>query len=283
MPDQRAVDITELAVLGEQFPMRLMQLGFHLMQVIDEAGHDQYRYVVPPVCDVPEGTFMMGSDEQLDEMAIYDEIPQDDIFVPAFQIGVYPVTVAEYACAVKAGIVEEPQANGMITWQAQQQCLDYPVVCVNWHEVTLYAAWLSRVTGSIWRLPTEAEWEKAARGTDGRIYPWGNTWDNTRANTTESGLEAMTPVGYYADRQDASPYGAHDMAGNILEWTSSIYQEHPPYRADQAENNADITSARVLRGGSWDEDPLESRMAYRDSLDPSDTYGEVGVRLVREL
>jgi len=155
MPDQRAIDITELASLGEQFPIRLMQLGFRLMQMIDEAEHDQHRYVVPPVCNVPEGTFTMGSDKQKDSQAEVNEIPQYEIFVPSFQICTYPLTVAEYAYAVKAGAIEEPQTSGVITWEVQQQRPDYPVVCVNWHEATIYAAWLAIMTGQQWRLPTE--------------------------------------------------------------------------------------------------------------------------------
>ena len=132
-PTQQPIDITELATFGEQFPARLMQLGFRLMQVMDEAGRDQYRYVIPPICDVPAGKLLMCNDKQHEPQASDDDLPQVDIDVQAFQIGRYPVTVAEYACAVQAGMVDEPQANDSITWQGQLHHLDRPVVCVTWH------------------------------------------------------------------------------------------------------------------------------------------------------
>src|SRR5262249_37019470 len=103
----------------------------------------------------------------------------------AYQIARFPVTVAEYACAIRAKAVREPpkRSSHTIEWRTQLQRLDHPVVNVSWHNAIAYAAWLAKVTGQPWRLPTEAEWEKAARGTDGRIYPWGDLWDQTRANT----------------------------------------------------------------------------------------------------
>jgi hypothetical protein len=107
MVEQQAVDITELAVLGEQFPLRLMQ-------VMDEAGRDQVRYVQSPVCIVPAGPFLMGSSRQLDTYATDDELPQHEVTLPAFQIGQYPLTVAEYACFVHS--TPHPEPKGFSFW-----------------------------------------------------------------------------------------------------------------------------------------------------------------------
>jgi formylglycine-generating enzyme required for sulfatase activity len=283
MAEYHTVDITNLAILGEQFPLRLMQLGFRMIQLIDEQERDQSRYVIPPICDVPAGPFLMGSDKDHDPGAAENELPQHEVFVSTFQIAMYPVTVAEYMCAVEAGAVSVPQQgfHAHMTWQDQQRHPDHPVMCITWQEARAYAAWLAIVTRQPWRLPTEVEWEKAARGTDGRIYPWGNEWDKARANTKESGPATTTPVGGYAREQDASPYGAHDMAGNVWEWASSIYHESLPYRRDLAENDTDTTSARVMRGGSWFAPCKNARATYRGSKLRPDLYNiSGGVRLV---
>lgn len=117
--------------------------------------------------------------------------------------------MAEYACFVRAG-------HAMLSdWLTQLGTLDRSVASVSWHDATAYAAWLARQTGQPWHLPTEAEWEKAARGTEGRIYPWGDTFDASRANTYESGIGTTTPVG--ASPSGASPSGAQDLAGNVWE------------------------------------------------------------------
>jgi formylglycine-generating enzyme required for sulfatase activity len=276
MPEHHAVDITEIATLGGQLPLRLMRLGFRLMQMIDEQGRDQYRYIVPPVCTVPAGPFLMGSDIHGDVETLYDEIPQQQIVLAGFQIGAYPVTVAEYVCAVEAGIVDEPQTVGNGIWQMQQKYPDHPVVCVTWHQAKAYAAWLAQITGERWRLPTEAEWEKAARGPDGRIYPWGDQWDKTRANTADDGPGMTTPVGNYP--QGSSPYGACDMSGNVFEWTSSIYVGEG-YQTEYSENDQEATSLRVLRGGSGDVEPEDARAARRFAYSPDDSNDDCGFRL----
>jgi len=277
MPRQPAFDVTELAVLGEQFPLRLMELGFRLMQVMDKAGQDQYRYVVPPICEVPAGSFLMGSDKQHDPEAEDNELPPHEMTLPAYEIARYPLTVAEYTCAVLAGAVPAPQCDGRVTWQGQR---DHPVVSITWFDAKAYARWLAKVTGQSWRLPTEAEWEKAARGSDGRIYPWGNDWDETKANTRDDVWpRTMTPVGFYADSEDASPYGAHDMAGNVWEWTSTTYQPYP-YQASDGREDLERVAEKVLRGGSRIDDPECARAAYRDLWWPWNSSAYAGGRLV---
>jgi formylglycine-generating enzyme required for sulfatase activity len=277
MTHQQADDITELALLNEQFSLRLKQLGFRLMQVTDVTGQDQYRYVIPPICEISAGSFLMGSDPRHDPDAQEAEMPQSVSTLSIFHIGTYPLTVMEYACFVQATNHTAPP-----DWGSQQHHADHPVVSVSWRDALAYAQWLAQVTGEPWRLSTEAEWEKAARGIDGRIYPWGNQWDNTRANTKDEGLKATTPVGSYPG--GASPYGTQDMVGNVWEWTSTTYQRYP-YQADDgredAPHNLRTPTYKVLRGGSWAYFPLHARAAYRGyDLLPSDTYNDFGTRLV---
>jgi formylglycine-generating enzyme required for sulfatase activity len=272
VPVHQPIDITDLAVLGEQFPIRLMQLGFRLMQVIDEQGRDVYRYVIPPVCEVPAGRFRMGSFKRLDPQAEDEEWPQQKIYLPTFRISTYPLTVSEYACFAKVMPVNKPNAR-RVSWQEQiGERGDHPVVGIGWRDAQAYTRWLSQATGDNWRLPTEAEWEKASRGTSGRIYPWGNEWDPYKANIAGTGPGDTTPVGAYADQGDASPYGVHDLAGNVCEWTFDFHED-----ARKDFWNRPCT----LRGGSWASSAKHARAAHRGG---SGAAGEddVGARLVCE-
>jgi toxoflavin biosynthesis protein ToxD len=293
MTEGHVVDITNLAVLGEQFPLRLMQLGFRLMQVIDEAGRDQYRYVIPPMCEVPAGPFLMGSAQRQvpdtveggrlsledSHLLVEHEYPLHDVTLPTFHISKHPLTVTEYACFMQATQHREPSGSNP-TWQAQQaERADHPVVYIFWNDVLAYARWLTQVTGDQWRLPTEAKWEKAARGTEGRFYPWGDLWDHTRANTIDGGPGTTTAVGSYPN--GASPYGVQDMAGNVWEWTSTILMPYPYQANDGREDLGSQEKYKVQRGGSWGCEPLEARAAYRKQDISSYSSNDWGVRLVR--
>jgi formylglycine-generating enzyme required for sulfatase activity len=172
------------------------------------------------------------------------------------------------------------QATGCSTpddWSRQQQRPDHPLVNVTWHDALAYVQWLAQVTGEPWRLPTEAEWEKAARGTDRRIYPWGNQWDRTRANTEDGGPGDTTPVGSYPG--GVSLYGAQDMAGNVLEWTSTTFQPYP-YQADDGREDLGNQALKVMRGGAWGDSPRGARSACRYATQLAFTSAERGVRLV---
>jgi len=277
MAEQQVVDITDLAVLGEQFSLRLMQLGFRLMQVVDDHGYDQWRYIVPPLCEVPAGPFVMGSNQHLDPQARGNELPQHQVVLDAFAISTYPLTVAEYAYFVQVTNHHEP-STVRVSWRKQlAERWDHPVIPVTWKDMLAYARWLSQVTGESWRLPSEAQWEKAARGPDGRTFPWGDGWDSTMANTTASGPQMTTPVGRYP--QGASPYGVQDMAGNVWEWTSTTSPSYP-YQANGGRANGHDQT--VLRGGSWNRSLACARAAYRVMVmnaPSSDSF--IGGRLVR--
>ena len=261
-------------------PARLAALGFAARRV------NGVEIILPPLCDVPAGDFLMGSDPQQDKDAFDDEQPQYVIPLPhAFQIARHPVTVAEYTCFVRAGQPAPPDGTFRpITWDEQLKRHDHPVVCVSWRDAVAYASWLAKTTGQPWRLPTEAEWEKAARwdaaNRHSRIYPWGDAFDKVRCNTSESGKGGTTPVGSYPS--GASPCGAQEMAGNVWEWTSSAFKSYP-YDASDGRERADSTDNRVLRGGSWGSVVgLPARPAAAATF-PITRGGIIGFRVARSL
>ena len=262
-------------------PARLAALGFAARRV------NGVEIILPPLCDVPAGDFLMGSDPQQDKDAFDDEQPQYVIPLPhAFQIARHPVTVAEYTCFVRAGQPAPPDGTFRpITWDEQLKRHDHPVVCVSWRDAVAYASWLAKTTGQPWRLPTEAEWEKAARwdaaNRHSRIYPWGDAFDKVRCNTSEGGKRGTTRVGSYPS--GASPCGAQEMAGNVWEWTSSAFKSYP-YDASDGRERADSTDNRVLRGGSWNFVARDARAAYRSHCGPRYRSGVgLGFRVARSL
>ena len=230
----------------------------------------------PPLVPVPSGDFKMGS--RGDALADGDEEPLHTVFLDAFQIDQYEVTNALYQQCVDAGQCHAPSNSSSSTRTRgayyDTPALDnYPVTFVSWYDAEAYCQWVDR------RLPTEAEWEKTARGTDGRIYPWGNEGEATRLNVSFSNSlpGGRTAVGSFPS--GASPYGAMDMAGNVWEWVADWYA--PGYYAQSPTRNPQgpaLGSYKALRGGSWDNELAEARTANRDRADPGLSYGHLGFR-----
>lgn len=267
---------------GEQ---ALTSLGYSWRMV-----SGSFAGAIPPLCTVPEGPFLMGSDPRRDPQARADEQPQHTGTLSTYQIACYPVTVAEYALALAAGAAE---VKAPVNWEHQRASPMCPVSALTWYDAWAYARWLSQVTGRRWRLPTEVEWEKAARGTDGRIYPWGDNWETGRANGTWSGAagaEGTTTTAVNAYPQGASPYGLLDLVGNVAEWTSTRYDgtpKHvaypiPPARTTDVQEGATAdTWAAMTRGGCWMFPPEHLRAAQRDTFSTTDRFDWlIGVRLV---
>jgi serine/threonine-protein kinase len=236
---------------------------------------------------VPAGPFTMGSDS-----GHSDETPVHTVDLAEFWIGRTEVTNAQYRPFVEAGGYQQRElwTQAGWTWReannvTQPGCWNdeqwnqpaYPVVCVSWYEAVAYTRWLAQETGLDVRLPTEAEWEKSARGTDGRRFPWGDDWDETKANTSEGGADRTTSVGDYP--AGASPYGALDMAGNVWEWTSSLYKGYPYDPADGREDLG-AEGVRVLRGGSWGSEFRWARCAARVRDNAYDGLANFGLRVV---
>jgi len=191
-----------------------------------------------------------------------------------YEIGKYPVTNFEYRAFVQDTGHEPPRH-----WEGDQyppELGDHPAVNVTWHDAAAYCEWLSEKTGRPYRLPTEAEWEKAARGADGRQFPWGDEWDASKCNTAEGGPGTTTPVGQYSPDGD-SPYGVADMAGNVWEWCADWFQAYQGNVFPDADYGE---TYRVLRGGSWDNLQDLARCAARHGNDPGPWDLSVGFQLV---
>jgi serine/threonine-protein kinase len=228
---------------------------------------------------VPSGIFLMGSDDDNDQ-ADNDEYPQHEVYLDGFWIDRYEVTNQQYGLCVKEGICDPPSEDGSFTrdmYFKHPEFLNYPVVWVNWHDANRYCEWAGK------QLPTEAQWEKAARGTDAREYPWGDeSPDETRANYG-SNVGDTTETGYYSPQGD-SPYGCADMSGNVLEWVKDWYSGDYFPLLDQIENPQGASSspiqARVARGGSWIYPARRSRAALRVDRLPELQEGNIGFRCV---
>ena len=257
---------------------------------------------VPPTVDIPPGPFIMGSDRaereaayRLDEAAYghrrtrqwrwYENEPRRaPVHTPAFAITRTPITNAQYAAFVGATGHPAPDVD-VKTWASYQLVhpyertrrhawsavrppagrADHPVVMVSHDDARAYARWLSEATGRSWRLPTEAEWEKAARGTDGRRFPWGDTFDPKRLNSHDRGPFDTVPVGRF--QGSVSPFGLLDAAGQVFEWTATAAGE----------------GRYIVKGGSWDDKGCGiCRPAARHSRPRHLKHILVGFRLVRE-
>lgn len=249
-------------------PVRLRKLGFEL------ATGGGRMAIVGPVRLVPGGDFWMGSNPSIDSDYHFSEQPQSVVTVPTFGIGCHPITMAEYECAVLDGAVPAPRVR------AAHSSSDHPVVGVGWVDAVRYAEWLSDITRQRWSLPTEAQWEKAAKGTDHRRFPWGDDWASDRANTWESKRGSTTAIGSYEGLGD-SPYGIQDMAGNVWEWCSSQFRAYP-YDANDGREELRSSRPRVLRGGAWRFSACIARVSYRyPDLPGAYSYDAIGFRLCR--
>jgi len=233
---------------------------------------------------VPEGNFLMGSDPQRDPNAREDEMPQHNVHLTEYFISKYPVTNYQYQIFKTA---TEPRKFGEVGqsghWQSPPGKELHPVVNISWDEATAFCMWLSQETGVIFRLPTEAEWEKAARGEDGRIFPWGDTWEAGRANAEEQTIDTSA-VGQYSPAGD-SPCGASDMSGNVWEWCADRYDKEEymgrkkltrnPYGPEEGEGV-------VVRGGAYDKDAIHARTTHRNWYYPFNRRRDIGFRVVAE-
>ena len=228
-----------------------------------------------PMVLIPEGKFWMGSRKF---EAPKDENPRHEVELNAFYIDQYGVTTSRYNQFMKATNRNAPKYWEQVDLSRDG---DKPVVGISWHDANAYCEWAGK------RLPTEAEWEKAARGTDERIYPWGSTTpDKNTANFNQSWSDT-----FYSDRlkrvgsyePGKSPFGVYDMAGNVWEWVADWYQgdyyrKSPCCNPKGPENG----KFRVLRGSSWFNGPWDLRSANRNKITPTERNAFFGVRCAKD-
>ncbi|MCP5053139.1 MAG: SUMF1/EgtB/PvdO family nonheme iron enzyme, partial [bacterium] len=264
---------------------------FNAGEILGYLGDNRIGIKMPDMVKVKEGKFIRGSNERESEK------PIKTIELDAFEIGKYPVTNMEFKVFVDDGgytnknywtpegwkwlrkdNISEPGAWHDRKWNGP----NFPVVRVSWYEAFAYARWLSIKTGNNYVLPTEAQWEKAARGKDGLVYPWGNDFDKNLCNSDEGGLNRTSPVGIFP--KGKSPCGCLDMAGNVWEWCAGWF-DSDYYKKSPAKNPKGPSkgSLRVIRGGGWIDGGIDCRTAFRNWLHPSLRADGVGFRLVRSF
>jgi iron(II)-dependent oxidoreductase len=241
--------------------------------------------------EIPAGEFLRGSP---DELGMPNERPQRRVFVSAFSIDRLPVSFADFARFIAAGGYRDRSLWSDAGWalcEAEKwerprffeepewkhvSGLEQPACGVSWFEAEAYARWVGG------RLPTEAEWEKSARGVDdARVYPWGDEWEEGRCSFRGGPVRAAPPVGSFPS--GASPYGVLDLAGGLWEWCSDWYDEGYWAHAPAADPRGPETgSLKAARGGSWNAVPLLNRCANRNAWRPGARFSNIGFRCVYE-
>jgi len=252
------------------------------------------RLEEPPLRLIPAVSFWMGAQKSdssapgFDPEASPDEGPVHRVEVKTFELARWPVTVGEFTEFVLQGGYEESRYwdsegwqlckenswKSLDGWSEQLRFPSRPVVGVSWYEADAFA----RKRGA--RLPTEAEWERAARGPGGHRYPWGDVFDPSRCNSFEAELYRSAPVGVFPGGQ--TPEGVEDLSGNVWEWVEDTW--HETYEGAPDDGSAWIdagASDRVIRGGSWGIVAAYARAAFRSWGDPGFRYGSLGFRLAR--
>jgi formylglycine-generating enzyme required for sulfatase activity len=246
--------------------------------VIAKPGNDEMELV-------PAGEFTMGGDaeaERADCLAHFESEcqlnwftivePTHPVSVNSFYIDIYEVTNSLYKVCEAEGVCEPPRSSRSQDhpdYYTNPRFDNYPVINVDWYQAVTYCQWRAA------RLPTEAEWEKAARGRDGRRYPWGEGLDESLANFHWS-VGDTTEAGDYEDGK--SPYGLYDMAGNVWEWVSSLDWEYP-YDATDGRESAEDSGSRIMRGGGWGADgDISVSASFRFAYEPTHTNVDLGFR-----
>ncbi len=237
---------------------------------------------------IPAGPFLMGgNDDHVQQAANWchcgrdrfeDELYMHEVYVSSFNIDKTPVTNKQFAEFVRATgyQTDAEKKNEANTWRTQMTAgkENHPVVWMSWNDANAYCKWAGK------RLPTEAEWEKAARGDDARLWPWGNTWDNTKLNMGEGQRGGTTVVGSFP--AGASPYGVLDMAGNVWEWVNDWYD---PLYYQRGENRDPVgpssSQDKVLRGGGFNNGNYDVRTANRHKGGPAGYAPDHGFRCAK--
>jgi formylglycine-generating enzyme required for sulfatase activity len=241
--------------------------------------------------NIPAGTFLMGSDKKVDRNAYLPEFPQRKVYLDAYEIDKFEVTTVQFLKFVLA-----TNRSPLIDWQYeggnfQETMASHPVMHVSWFDADAYCTWAGK------RLPTSAEWEKAARGEDGRIYPWGNEPAGlSRANFGRTGLSGpvrdrperllLYPPIISVDKYEnaVSPYGVYQMSGNVAEWTADWYD--PGYYKKAPDRNPkgpDKGTQKAFRGGGWIDSTPSVRPAQRNGTDPNTKMNWLGFRCARDV
>jgi len=289
---------------GAQLPAKERVLAGNNLARLEDPRFDPRYWHLPKgrtlaFVEVPEGAFWMGSDKALDKDAYDDELPRHEVHLPRFYVGRWPVTVAQYRVFIDQSGYRDGVAGALAG------LANHPVAWVRFRDALAYCRWLGErlagiATGRVaksrgpgqgfWSgladgtlgvgLPSEAEWEKAARGQQGHRYPWGDETDTEKANY-DMHIGGTSSVGCFPG--GASPCGCEEMAGNVLEWTRSLWADYPyPESPEARAEREDLSSSegRVLRGGAFGGNPRLARCAYRNDAGPGGRCGNLGFRVV---
>ena len=295
----RRASVTAAITIGALFGAGLTALALDVADVTREWTPEGKKIAVEraklpaheDMVTIPAGTFMMGSDKKIDRNAYPAEFPQRKVYLDAYEIDKYEVTTVQFLKFVLA-----TNRAPLIDWQYdggnfQETMASHPVMHVSWFDAEAYCAWAGK------RLPTSAEWEKAARGEDGRIYPWGNEPAGlSRANFGRTGLSGpvrdrperllLYPPIISVDKYEnaVSPYGVFQMAGNVAEWTADWYD--PSYYKKAPDRNPkgpEKGTQKAFRGGGWIDSTPSVRPAQRNGTEPNTKMNWLGFRCARDV